>query len=256
MKLSVFVFVLVLACVLFAQAPTEKAPAPPSNPEIAKAPAAATARIESQPAGESLTYTVNWPTGLSLGEAHLRTSKRNTSEGPRVETEFHLDASVPGFPVLENHHSVADGEFCSIDFKKQYTHGKRKADETMTFDQAARKATRETKGGGKSELSTAACAKDALAYIGYVRRELGAGRLPPRQQVYYGAGYDLKIDFQGTAAIKLGEAEVNADRVSVAMKGPVTEMTFEVYFAKDAGRTPVLVRVPLQLATFSMELVR
>jgi hypothetical protein len=167
-----------------------------------------------------------------------------------------LDASVPGFPVLENHHSVADGEFCSIEFTKQYTHGKHKADETMGFDQAARKATRETKNGGKSEISTPACAKDALAYIGYVRRELAAGRLPPRQQVYYGAGYDLKIDFQGTASLKLGEAEVNADRVSVAMKGPATEMSFEVYFAKDAARTPVLVRVPLQLATFSMELVR
>ena len=38
----------------------------------------------SQPAGESLTYTVNWPTGLSLGEAHLRTSKRNTPEGAVV----------------------------------------------------------------------------------------------------------------------------------------------------------------------------
>jgi hypothetical protein len=255
MKFLVFLLVPAAACLLFAQAGAGKPQLPPPNPEIAKAPATA-ARIDAQSAGESLAYTINWPTGLSLGEAHLRTTKRNTPEGPRIETAFHLDASVPGFPVLENHNSVADGEFCSTEFTKQYTHGKRKADETMKFDQAGRKATRETKGGGKSELSTPACAKDALAYIGYVRRELAAGRLPPRQQVYYGAGYDLKIDFQGTSAIKIGEAEVSADRVSIAMKGPVTEITFEVYFAKDAGRTPVLVRVPLQLATFSMELVR
>ncbi len=254
MRLSAFLIAPAAVLVLFGQAPTDKAPPKPSSPEAAKNPAPP--KAEAQPAGESLNYTINWPTGLSLGEAHLSTVKRNTSEGTRVETDFHLDASVPGFPVLEKHHSIADGEFCSIEFTKQYTHGKRKADETETFDQSARKATRETKAGGKSEISTPACAKDALAYIGYIRRELAAGRLPPRQQVYYGAAYDLKVDFQGTAAVKIGEADVNADRVSISMKGPVTEISFEVYFAKDAGRTPVLVRVPLQLATFSMELVR
>jgi hypothetical protein len=249
MKLFAVLFVPFLAAHLFGQA------APP-NPEIAKAPDAGTPKIESQPSGEVLNYTINWPTGLSLGEAHLRTTKRNTADGPRIETDFQLDASVPGFPVLENHHSLADGDFCSVEFTKKYTHGKHQADETLSFDQPGRKTTRETKGGGKSELSTPACAKDALAYIGYVRRELRAGRLPPRQPVYYGAAYDLKIEFTGTSSIRLGEASVNADRISVAMKGPATEISFEAFFAKDDARTPLLVRVPLQLATFSMELVR
>src|SRR5947209_3523761 len=200
MKSFVLLLAPAAALLLFAQTGDDKRPAPPSNAEIAKGPAPGAAKVEPQPLGESLTYTINWPTGLSLGEAKLVTTKRNTEDGPRVETDFHLDASVPGFPVMEKHHSVADAQFCSVEFTKQYTHGKRQADETMSFDQAGRKATRETKGGGKSELSTPACAKDALAYIGYVRRELAAGRLPPRQQVYYGAPYDVKVEFQGTSA--------------------------------------------------------
>jgi Protein of unknown function (DUF3108) len=241
--------------------PAQNAPAKAAAP-AAESKSAAVAKVqpaeknEPQPSSEVLNYTIAWPTGLSLGEAKLRTTRRTTPDGPRVETEFHLDASVPGFPVLEDHHSVADGEFCSMDFTKQYTHGRHKADETMSFDQSARKATRETKGGGKSELNTPPCAKDALSYIGYIRRELGAGRLPPHQSVYYGAAYDVKVEFTGTTAIKLGEASVDADRIVVSMKGPTTEISFEVYFSKDATRAPVLVRVPLALATFSMELVR
>src|SRR3974390_1604540 len=86
------------------------------------------------PASEGLSYTINWPTGLSLGEARLRTTRRVTPDGPRVETDFQLDASVPGFPVLENHHSLADGDFCSVEFTKKYTHGKHQADETLSFD--------------------------------------------------------------------------------------------------------------------------
>jgi hypothetical protein len=44
--------------------------------------------------------------------------------------------------------------------------------------------------------------------------------------------------------------------MAVTLKGPATDTTFEIFFAKDTTRTPLLVRVPLALATFSMELVR
>jgi len=223
-------------------------PGPRSDPASAKAPAF--------PADETLTYTINWPTGLSLGEARLRTVRRNTPEGPRVETAFHLDASVPGFPVLEDHRSIATGDFCSVEFDKKYSHGKRKADEKMMFDQQNHTATRETKDGGKSDLSTPTCAKDALAYLGYIRTELSNGRLPPHQPVYYGAAYELRVEFTGTFSVKVNDAPINADRILATLKGPKADITFETFFTKDAARTPVLVRVPLSLATFSMELVR
>ena len=44
--------------------------------------------------------------------------------------------------------------------------------------------------------------------------------------------------------------------MSASVKGPASEITFEVFFLKDRARTPALVRVPLALGTFSMELVR
>jgi hypothetical protein len=90
----------------------------------------------------------------------------------------------------------------------------------------------------------------------YVRQELSQGRMPPQQAVYFGAPYDIRLEFMGTQRIPLGEAQVEADRVTASVKGPSSEINFEVFFLKDRARTPVLVRVPLALGTFSMELVR
>ncbi len=253
----------IISAILFAVALAIQQTAPPPVAAPARQPApaaekpAAAPAAKTDPSAETLNYTVNWPTGLSLGEARLQTTRLETKEGVRWTSSFHLDASVPGFPVLEDHRSVADASFCSSEFDKKYTHGKRKADEKMTFDQAARQTVRETLGGGgKSQISTPACAKDALAYIGYLRHELAAGRLPPQQTVYYGAGYQLKVEFAGTQRIRLGEETVEADRISATLKGPASDISFEVFVTKDAARTPVLVRVPLALATFSLELVR
>ncbi len=105
-------------------------------------------------------------------------------------------------------------------------------------------------------MKTSSCAKDALAYLYYVRRELGEGRLPPTQTVFFGSAYQIHLEFGGTQQIKIGDKPVEADRIQASLKGPSSDVNFEVYFLKDAARTPVLVKVPMSLGTFSMELVR
>ena len=207
------------------------------------------------PAEEQLNYTINWPTGLSLGEATLKT-QRVKSEGGGWQTDFTLDASVPGFAVLENAKSTADAEFCSVRLEKQYTRGKRKSEESTRFDTQSGKATRETKGGGKSEINTGHCGRDPLAYLDFLRRELSQGRLPPHQTVYFGAAYRISVQFGGTQQVMVSGQRMEADRLIATLKGDKADVTFDVFFAKDAARTPVLVKVPFQLATFSMELVR
>jgi hypothetical protein len=49
---------------------------------------------------------------------------------------------------------------------------------------------------------------------------------------------------------------MQADRVNISLHGPASELSFTVFFAQDAARTPVLFRVPLALGTFSMELAK
>lgn len=214
------------------------------------------AALAAPPLSERLAYSVNWPTGLSLGEAQLTTQRQKTESIDRWQTEFTLDASVPGFPVLERARSASDADFCSVELEKSYTHGKRKAEEKTSFDQQNKTAKRETKGGGKTDLPLQNCAKDALTYLDYLRRELSQGRLPPQQTVYFGAPYRISVQFTGSQQLTSGETRVEADRLLATLKGEKTDITFEIFFSKDAARTPLLVRVPLQLATFSMELVR
>lgn len=206
---------------------------------------------------EQLRYSVNWPSGLSLGEAQLESSRdKGTADvAPRLHLQFDLDAAVPGFSVTDRYHSEASPDFCSVEFQRTASHGQKKTDEKTSFDPSGT-ATRQTTGGGKSEMKTAACGKDALAFLYYVRRELSQGRMPGPQTVYFGAAYEIRMAFAGTQTIKLGDKQVEVDRVTASVKGAASEVGFEVFFLKDAARTPALVRVPLALGTFSMELVR
>jgi hypothetical protein len=203
--------------------------------------------------GEALNYTVNWPSGLSLGEARLEAQRAGT----RWQFSFTLEAALPGFTVRDRYQSIADEGGCSLELEKQFAHGLRKGHERTTFDQQAAAATRETlEGGGKSEMTLGPCAKDALAFLFYLRRELGQGRLPPPQTVYFGAAYQMRLEYGGAQTVPVGEERIEADRLAVTVKGPASEHRFEVFFARDAARTLVLARAPFQMGTFSMELVR
>jgi hypothetical protein len=40
------------------------------------------------------------------------------------------------------------------------------------------------------------------------------------------------------------------------VKGPKADFAFDIFFARDAARTPLSVRIPLPLGVFSLDLVR
>jgi len=202
---------------------------------------------------EQLSYSINWPSGLGLGESRLHGGGTKGS----LSFGFELDAAVPGFTVADRFTSSASGDFCSTEFDKTIHHGQKQADEKTTFDLQANTATRESKGGGQTKMDTAPCAKDALTYLYFVRHELSQGRLPQPATVYFGAPYQVRLDFVGTESIRLADKQVQADHLSGSVKGQASEAHFDIYFLKDAARTPALVKVPLATGTtFSMELVQ
>lgn len=207
---------------------------------------------------ETLHYSVNWPSGLSLGEATFASEHSQTVEKGSDQWRFALDidASVPGFAIRDNYSSSAVGDLCSVELDKSSTHGKKKGDEKITFDQQQNAITRETTSasGGKSETPVSSCARDALSYLQFVRRELAQGRIAPQQTVVFGALYQVRIEFRGAQTIKVADKMVETDRTTATIKGPATDLTVEIFFARDAARTPVLARLPLGLGTFTIEL--
>ena len=206
-------------------------------------------------AAESLTYSVNWSSGLSLGEATLSSTKSADPNRAPWTFDLSLDASVPGFAVRDHYRSTANAEFCSARLDKETAHGSRKVKEKITFDQQKHTAERETEGGGHSSLSTSSCAHDALAFLQFVRQELQQGRLAPQQSVVFGGQYQIRFDYMGVQRVSAGSAtNVEAERIQATVKGPATNFTFELFFSRDAARTPLLARVPLPVGALTVEL--
>ncbi len=209
------------------------------------------------PPGEALEYTVNWPSGLSLGKAKFTAARSDPDEAGRTQWKFtfDIDAAIPGFHVLDNYQAAADGELCSIRFLKKLQHGKRVANEEITFDQQARRAQRKTLGGGgTSTLEIPECGRDALTFLYFLRRELARGRIPPPQRVVFGALYEVSLRSAGSETVLVRGKPVEADQLAVTVKGPASEAAFLVLVARDEARTPVRITVPLEPGSFTMEL--
>ena len=149
---------------------------------------------------------------------------------------------------------VASAGFCSARLDKETAHGQRKTKETVTFDQEQHQVKRETQGGGHSEFTTDACARDALALLQFVRKELEQGHLAPQQTVIFGGEYQIRFEYTGVQRIKTGETTTDAERIQTSITGPGNGITLELFFARDAARTPLLARIPLPIGTLTVEI--
>ena len=81
------------------------------------------------PREETFNYEVKWPSGLGLGESQMTA----TRDGGNWILEFQIEASVPGFRVMDRYRSVVDEKFCTQEFSKEFEHGSRKGKEKTTF---------------------------------------------------------------------------------------------------------------------------
>jgi hypothetical protein len=205
--------------------------------------------------GESLNYSLDWPGGASLGEAHLRAAKSDSG----WQFDFSMDASIPGFALSDHYHSRANADFCSLELEKESTHGQRHTHEKTVFDYKEGSATRTTlaKGAGHTDIDINDCAHDGLDYIFYARRELGQGHgVPQQEDVLFGASYSVRMEFAGVQEVTVGGKRRQADHVIVYLRGPAADSKLEIFFERDPARTPLIIKAPLPVGMLSMELVR
>jgi hypothetical protein len=80
--------------------------------------------------------------------------------------------------------------------------------------------------------------------------------MPPESTIFFGAPYRVKLDYGGAETVRVNDAPAEADRILISVKGPASGIDFEIFYARDAARTPLMVKVPLPLGLVSMELVR
>jgi len=122
----------------------------------------------------------------------------------------------------------------------------------VTFAQDKGSARRKTVGGGSSDLSVPACAKDALTFLYFTRQEMGQGRVPLATTIVLGSPYEIRLEYKGEEPVK----GAVSDRLASSVRGPASNVSLDILFARDPARTPLLVRTPLTLGTFSLELTR
>jgi hypothetical protein len=204
---------------------------------------------------ESLHYSINYSSGLSLGDANLSSHKSANGWDFTVT----VDAAVAGFTVKDKFTASSIAGFCSTEFLRDTIHGAKTTREKTTFDQDKQTAHRQTEfpsDGGSSDLATGPCGRDAISFLYFARKELGQGRVPPPQVVYFGSPYTVQQSYTGAQSITVDKKTEVTDHLVFAVKGPKSDFTVEVYYARDAARTPLLIKIPQAVGTLSMELVR
>lgn len=192
---------------------------------------------------ESLKYTIEYSSGLSLGGAAFNA----THSAAGWSFDATINAAVPGFNVSDILRASANDQLCTIEFTRDLSNGRKKTREKTTFDEKTGKAHRVTtmpQDGGETTFTIPSCARDALTYIYYVRRELGQGRVPHAQDIYFGSAYTAKMDYAGAQNIAIKGKSTVTDHLVVSVKGPKSDFSFEVFFARDAARTPLEIRIP------------
>jgi hypothetical protein len=211
---------------------------------------------------ETLRYNVNWPGGHSLGEVTLN-ARQNSGTW---DFDMAVKVDVPIVPIADRYKASAVGfDLCSASLDRLISHGNKKVTERTEFDQKANSAERRTivpatadkpAGGGTSELRLPTCGRDALTFLYWARRELGQGRVPAAGKVFLGSGYDVKMVYTGAMDIPVAGKPTTTDHLNVSVKGPASDFTFEIFYARDAARTPLLIKIPVPVGTVSLELVR
>jgi hypothetical protein len=202
---------------------------------------------------EDLNYSIVWPSGINLGEAHLHA----THTGQDWNLSFTYEAAVPGFPVKDTYKSQITADYCSTVFNRSTTHGSRSSEEQETIDRDHGTATRlNPKTGASVTIQAPACLKDALAYLFYSRFEMGQGRVPAAREFLFGDVHAIRVNYTGAPMITMNGKQVQTDMVTCGIQIGSNQYSFDVYYARDAARTPLLITVPLPVGKVSMELVR
>ena len=76
-------------------------------------------------------------------------------------------------------------------------------------------------------------------------------------QHFIGSAYSVRMTYTGAQTVTVGEKKPEVtDHVTVVVNGPKSDFTVEINYARDAARTPLLIRIPQAVGTLSMELVR
>ena len=216
-------------------------------------PAASEAQKYPWPEGELLTFDIYWPSGVALGEATL------TAKSVKDVLFFaaSVEVALPQGRILYKFSSSADAALCSREFRQSVQRSGKFWEEISKFDALSSKV-QVSRDGHTREFSAGKCERDPLTYLYYLRTRAVAGPRPASDTLLLTGPLKLQLSAHTGENVKINRTERHGDRYVIhyppSARSGVSAGPFELWLDGTIKQTPIAVRLPLPLATFSAEL--
>ena len=204
---------------------------------------------------ESLRYNVNWPSGAEPGRSHLHRAPLRRGLGSGCDRE----SRRPGFALADKFHSAVDRGALLHRIRARPEPRRPSEPTRRPISISSRQAHRAPRCFRPAAARAISESRPAPATRGVPllrARRVGPGPRARSAAGVFRAGLFGTLDYTGPQAIAWAGSPDVTDRIHVTVKGPKADFVFDIFFARDAARTPLRIRVPLAPGVFSLELVR
>jgi hypothetical protein len=202
--------------------------------------------------GEKLTYLISWSSIIDAGIATMEVKAVKTADGrPAYElvSNTHSVGIVEAFyPVRDTVTSIMDaGGLYSLEFNLKESHGGKKREREMMFDQTSH-SVREVVNKGRPETFTIPMnVQDALSSLYYVRTrtDFVVGKAIMVDVHDGGKNWSVEIQVQAKEKIKTPAGEFNTIKVKTYPKYEGVFMhkgEIYIWFTDDDRKIPVLMK--------------
>ncbi len=209
--------------------------------------------------GEKLTYMISWSKIIDAGIATMEVKSGKTADGrPTFElvSSTHSVGVVEAFyPVRDTVESIVDAEgLYSLEFHLKESHGGRKREREMLFDQAASKVTESVNRGQPETFSVPPGVQDALSSLYYVRTrtDFVIGKAIVIDVHDGGKNWSVEVQILGREKIKTPAGEFDTIKVKTYPKyeGVFTHKgEIYIWFTDDNRKIPVLMKSMISIGS-------
>ncbi len=202
--------------------------------------------------GEKLTYMISWSNIIDAGIATMEVKSGKTADGRPTYEIFSTTHSVgvveTFFPVRDTVESIMDAEgLYSLEFRLKESHGKRKREREMVFDQKAHSVTESVNRGQPETFTVPDAVQDALSSLYYVRTrsDFVVGKSIVVDVHDGGKNWSVEVQVLGREKMKTPAGEFDTIKVKTYPKyeGVFTHKgEIYIWFTDDTRKIPVLMK--------------
>jgi hypothetical protein len=216
--------------------------------------------------GEKLTYLISWSTVIDAGIATMEVKSGKTADGRttyELVSNTHSVGIVEAFyPVRDTVISIMDSEgLRSLAFRLKESHGGRKREREMVFDQKSHSVTESVNKGQPETFTIPMNVQDALSSLYYVRTmtDFVVGK-PIMVDVHDGGkNWSVEVQVQAKEKIKTPAGEFNTIKVKTYPKYEGVFMhkgEIYIWFTDDDRKIPVLMKSIISIGSIVATLTK